>query len=388
MSIVPMKPILEAALKNGYAQGAFNVNTVAQAEAVIEVHKMFRSAAIIQGADLANAFMGGRSDFMNGTVEDKKLGAKRIADAVYKYAEHADIPVVLHLDHGKDIDSVKAAIDGGYTSVMIDGSSLPYSDNVELTREVVKYAHPLGVTVEGELGVLTGIEDHVFSDKSTYTDPMLACDFFKKTGVDCLAISYGTQHGAVKGNNIKLRREIAIAASENLRHSGINPLLVSHGSSTVPAYIVERINQLGGDLKNTNGIPINELKSVIPYGICKINVDTDIRLSITRNFREFFTNHPDKKKSTTIGRVWDLMEQNPDKFDPRIYLPPVMDKLIIETNITDSDLLSLVSLIKAGVHEVVGTLIVQFGSFGRIDRINTRSLSEMIDIYNEEMRIS
>jgi fructose-bisphosphate aldolase class II len=244
MPIVPMRPLLETAVQNGYAQGAFNVNSVAQAEAVIEVHKMFRSAVIIQGADLANAFMGGRSDFKNGTVEDKKLGAKRIANAVYKYAEHANVPVVLHLDHGRDLDSVKAAIDNGYTSVMIDGSSLPYNDNVELTREVVKYAHPLGVTVEGELGVLAGIEDHVFSENSTYTDPMLACDFIKKTGVDCLAISYGTKHGAVKGKNVKLRREIAIATSENLRHAGILPLLVSHGSSTVPQYIVEKINKL------------------------------------------------------------------------------------------------------------------------------------------------
>jgi fructose-bisphosphate aldolase class II len=136
MPIVPLRPLLEASLRYGFAHGAFNVNAVVQAKAVIEVHEMFRSAAILQGADLANAFMGGRKDFKNGTIEDKKTGAKRIADAVRKYGQNSPIPIVLHLDHGKDFESVKAAIDSGYTSVMIDGSHLPYDDNVELTREV------------------------------------------------------------------------------------------------------------------------------------------------------------------------------------------------------------------------------------------------------------
>lgn len=163
MALIPLRPLLEATDKYHFAQGAFNVNAVAQAKAVIEVHEMFRSAAILQGADLANGFMGGRTDFLNATLEDKKAGAKNIAAAVKKYGENSPIPVVLHLDHGKDFDSVKAAIDGGYTSVMIDGSSLPFEENIELTREVVKYAHERGITVEGELGVLAGVEDHVFS---------------------------------------------------------------------------------------------------------------------------------------------------------------------------------------------------------------------------------
>ena len=157
MALVPLRPLLEATDKYHFAQGAFNVNAVAQAKAVIEVHEMFRSAAILQGADLANGFMGGRKDFLNATLEDKKAGAKNIADAVKKYGEPSPIPVVLHLDHGKNFDSVKAAVDGGYTSVMIDGSSLPFDENVELTREVVKYAHERGITVEGELGVLAGV---------------------------------------------------------------------------------------------------------------------------------------------------------------------------------------------------------------------------------------
>ena len=196
MPLVPLRPLLEATDKYGFAQGAFNVNAVAQAKAVIEVHEMFRSAAILQGADLANGFMGGRGDFLNATLEDKKIGARNIANAVRKFGENSPIPIVLHLDHGKDFDSVKAAIDGGYTSVMIDGSSLPFDQNVELTREVVKYAHARGVTVEGELGVLAGVEDHVASGFSTYTNPMDAVKFFRQTGVDCLAISYGTMHGA------------------------------------------------------------------------------------------------------------------------------------------------------------------------------------------------
>ena len=179
MPLVPMRAILEATEKYNYAQGAFNVNAVAQAKAVIEVHEMFRSAAIIQGADLANAFMGGRTDFANGTLEDKKVGANNIANAVKKYGENSSIPVALHLDHGKSIEACLAAMDGGYTSVMIDGSHLPFEENIELTREVVKLAHERGVTVEGELGVLAGVEDHVFSETSTYTNPMDAIEFVK-----------------------------------------------------------------------------------------------------------------------------------------------------------------------------------------------------------------
>ena len=150
--LVPMRAILDAADKNDYAQGAFNVNAVCQAKAVINVHEMFRSPAILQGADLANGFMGGRTDFANATLEDKKAGAKNIAAAVKKYGTDSRIPIALHLDHGRNMDSCIAAIEGGYTSVMIDGSSLPFDENVELTREVVKYAHERGVTVEGELG--------------------------------------------------------------------------------------------------------------------------------------------------------------------------------------------------------------------------------------------
>ncbi|MCT4542731.1 MAG: class II fructose-bisphosphate aldolase [Vallitalea sp.] len=380
MPIVPLRPLLEASNKYKFAHGGFNVNAVAQAEAVIEVHEMYRSAAILQAADLANGFMGGRKDFLNATIEDKKIGAKRIADAVRKIGENSKIPIVIHLDHGKDFESVKAAIDGGFTSVMIDGSHLPYEENVELTREVVKYAHPKGVSVEGELGVLAGVEDHVFSQTSTYTNPMKVCDFFKKTGVDCLAISYGTMHGASKGKNVKLRKEIAIASMENLRHEGIFGALVSHGSSTVPQYIVEEINQLGGDIKDAYGISINELMSVIPYGIGKINVDTDIRMAVTRNVREYFIENPSKQKSNEIGDIWSIMENNKSAFDPRVYLTPIMDTLLTG-NEPNSDISDITNCVRRGVKEVVGTLIVNFGSFGYAPKIEKVSLEDMIKRY-------
>ena len=258
---------MEASVKHGFAQGAFNVNAVAQAKAAIQVHEMFRSAAILQGADLANGFMGGRCDFMNATLEDKKKGAENIAGAVKKYGEDSPIPIVLHLDHGRDFDSCAAAIAGGYTSVMIDGSSLAFDENVELTREVVKYAHARGVSVEGELGVLGGQEDHVFAATSTYTNPLDAVKFIQQTGVDALAISYGTQHGANKGKDAKLRREIPIAIKECINRLGIFCALVSHGSSTVPQYIVKEINDLGGDIQNAYGINVDELIAAIPCGI-------------------------------------------------------------------------------------------------------------------------
>ena len=383
MPIVPLRPLLEATYKYGFAHGAFNVNMVAQAQAVIEVHEMFRSAAILQGADLANAFMGGRADFMSGTLEDKKTGAKRIAEAVKKFGENASIPIVLHLDHGKEFEAVKAAIDGGYTSVMIDGSHLPFDQNVELTREVVKYAHERGVTVEAELGILAGVEDDVFSEKSTYTNPMKVCEFFKKTGVDCLAISYGTKHGATKGDNVKLRKEIVIASMENLKHEGIFGVLVCHGSSTVPKHIVEDINALGGKIMNANGIPINQIKLVIPYGVGKINVDTDIRLAVTRNIREYFRKNIDKQNSESIGEVWRLMEQKAEQFDPRVYITPIMDILITGKDTDDKDILDIIDCIKRGVKEIVGTLIVEFGSLGYASKIEQISQDEMAERYKK-----
>ncbi len=261
-------------------------------------------------------------------MEDKIRGARNIGDAVKKYGAHSAVPVVLHLDHGRDMDSVKAAVAGGYTSVMIDGSALPFDKNVELTREAVKFAHARGVTVEGELGVLAGVEDHVFSETSTYTNPLDAVAFFKQTGVDCLAISYGTMHGASKGANVKLRREIAVAIRECLLHEHLFGVLVSHGSSTVPAYIVEEINALGGDVQNAHGIALSELKAAIPCGIGKINVDTDIRLAVTRNLRELFAERPALQLSPSVGGIYALLCEKRGQFDPRAFLSPIMDTVM------------------------------------------------------------
>ncbi|MFQ7453196.1 MAG: ketose-bisphosphate aldolase [Flavonifractor plautii] len=383
MPLVPLRPVLDATVKYGYAQGAFNVNAVAQAEAVIAVHEMFRSPAILQGADLANAFMGGRVDFANGTLEDKKKGARNIAEAVKKFAEQSPIPVVLHLDHGKNFDSCVAAIEGGYTSVMIDGSALPFEENVELTREVVKYAHARGVSVEGELGVLAGVEDHVFAANSTYTNPLSAIEFFKKTGVDALAISYGTMHGASKGKDVKLRKEIPIAIKECMNHEGIQGALVSHGSSTVPQYIVNEINALGGNIQNAYGISKEELKAAIPCGIGKINVDTDIRLAVTRNFRELFRDHPELKEDARVGGVWKLLDEKRDAFDPRAFLAPIMDTVMYGTG--DEGAVALITdAMRRGVKEAVGTLIVEFGSYGKAPLVEPAALEDMAARYAKE----
>lgn len=381
--LVPMRAILDAADKNDYAQGAFNVNAVCQAKAVINVHEMFRSPAILQGADLANGFMGGRTDFANATLEDKKAGAKNIADAVKKYGTDSPIPIALHLDHGRNLDSCVAAIEGGYTSVMIDGSTLPFDENVELTREVVKYAHARGVTVEGELGVLAGVEDHVFASTSTYTNPLRAIDFFKKTGVDALAISYGTMHGANKGKDTVLRKEIAAAIKECMMHEGIEGYLVSHGSSTVPQYIVEEINALGGEITNAYGINIDQLVEVSHCGINKINVDTDIRLAVTRNMKELFARDAALKNRASVGQIYELLEKNKAVFDPRVFLTPIMDT-VMYGNVPNDDVARICECIEAGVKEVVGTLIVKFGSFGRAPKVVPVTLDEMAERYKKE----
>lgn len=381
--LVPMRAILEAADRNDYAQGAFNVNAVCQAKAVINVHEMFRSPAILQGADLANGFMGGRTDFMNADLEDKKRGAKNIAEAVKKYGMDSPIPVALHLDHGKNLDSCKAAVEGGYTSVMIDGSSLPFEENVELTREVVKYAHERGVSVEGELGVLAGVEDHVFSADSTYTNPLSAIEFFRKTGVDALAISYGTMHGANKGKGAVIRKEIAIAIKECMRHEGIEGYLVSHGSSTVPQYIVDEINGLGGELTNTYGIDVSQLIEASHCGINKINVDTDIRLAVTRNMKELFDKEKTLRNSASIGAVYELLEKNKSAFDPRVFITPIMDT-VMYGNVPDEDVARICKCIEDGVKEAVGTLIVKFGSYGKGPKVELVTLEQMADRYKRQ----
>lgn len=381
--LVPMRPILEAADKYHYGQGAFNMNSVGQIEAAVRIHELLRSGAILQGAEASNAFMGGELDFMHGSLEAKQKGAKNIGDAVKKYGADSPVPIALHLDHGKSLESVKACIAGGYTSVMIDGSSLPYEDNVELTREVVKYAHPFGVTVEGELGVLAGVEDHVFSATSTYTNPLQAIDFFKKTGCDALAISYGTCHGPNKGKDTKIRREIAIATKECMMHEGIHGFLVSHGSSTVPQEYVQQINAMGGKLENAFGIDVNQLVDVAKCGINKINVDTDIRMACTRNLMELFRREPSLKTSSSVGALYEAMISQPANVDPRNYVASIMDTILYGT-IPDADVGKVVQCMKDGVIESIAPLLVQFGSYRKSQLIEPVTLERMADRYKKE----
>lgn len=381
--LVPMRPILEAADKYHYGQGAFNMNSVGQIEAAVRIHELLRSGAILQGAEASNAFMGGELDFMHGSLEAKQKGAKNIGDAVKKYGADSPVPIALHLDHGKSLESVKACIAGGYTSVMIDGSSLPYEDNVELTREVVKYAHPFGVTVEGELGVLAGVEDHVFSATSTYTNPLQAIDFFKKTGCDALAISYGTCHGPNKGKDTKIRREIAIATKECMMHEGIHGFLVSHGSSTVPQEYVQQINAMGGKLENAFGIDVNQLVDVAKCGINKINVDTDIRMACTRNLMELFRREPSLKTSSSVGALYEAMVSQPANVDPRNYVASIMDTILYGT-IPDADVGKVVQCMKDGVIESIAPLLVQFGSYRKSQLIEPVTLERMADRYKKE----
>lgn len=381
--LVPMRPILEAADKYHYGQGAFNMNSVGQIEAAVRIHELLRSGAILQGAEASNAFMGGELDFMHGSLEAKQKGAKNIGDAVKKYGADSPVPIALHLDHGKSLESVKACIAGGYTSVMIDGSSLPYEDNVELTREVVKYAHPFGVTVEGELGVLAGVEDHVFSATSTYTNPLQAIDFFKKTSCDALAISYGTCHGPNKGKDTKIRREIAIATKECMMHEGIHGFLVSHGSSTVPQEYVQQINAMGGKLENAFGIDVNQLADVAKCGINKINVDTDIRMACTRNLMELFRREPSLKTSSSVGALYEAMISQPANVDPRNYVASIMDTILYGT-IPDADVGKVVQCMKDGVIESIAPLLVQFGSYRKSQLIEPVTLEMMADRYKKE----
>lgn len=381
--LVPMRVILEAADKFSYGQPAFNVNSVAQIKAAIEVHEQFHSPAILQGADLANGFMGGRVDFANSSLDDKKRGAKNIVRGVQQYGADSDIPIAIHLDHGKNFDSVVAAIEGGYTSVMIDGSSLPFEENVELTREVVKYAHERGVTVEGELGILAGVEDDVASVTSTYTHPLSAIEFFKKTKVDALAISYGTKHGANKGKDTVIRKQIPIAIKECMVHEGIEGFLVSHGSSTVPQYIVKELLDLGSQLKDMHGIEVDQLVEVIQFGINKINVDTDIRLAVTRNLKELFQKKKDLQASQSIGEIYRSLEDNKEAFDPRIFVGSIMD-VIMHGGPAEGDLLEVISAIEAGTKEAVGPLLIDFGTLGKAPLVEKISLDEMAERYRKQ----
>ncbi|MCH3973357.1 MAG: class II fructose-1,6-bisphosphate aldolase [Oscillospiraceae bacterium] len=304
MALVNTKDMFKKAYDGGYAIGAFNVNNMEIIQGITEAAGELKAPVILQVSKGARAYA-------NPTYLVKLVEAA--------VSVNPDIPIALHLDHGPSYEMCKACVDDGFTSVMFDGSSKPYEENVAESAKVVEYAHKYNVTVEAELGTLGGVEDDVSveSDKAMYTDPDQVQDFVKRTGVDSLAIAIGTSHGAYKfkpGQNPKLRLDILEEVSKRLPGFPI----VLHGSSSVPQEFVKMINTYGGNMPNAIGIPESELRKAAKMAVCKINVDSDIRLAMTAVIRKYFHDHP-------------------DHFDPRQYLAPAREavKNMVAHKITD-----------------------------------------------------
>lgn len=293
MGLINTKKMFEKAYKEGYAIGAFNVNDMEIIQGITEACKETNSPVILQVSSGARKYAGHTYLF------------KLVEAAV----EETGLPIALHLDHGDSFELCKACVDGGFTSVMIDGSHLDYEENVELTKKVVNYAHKYNVTVEGELGRLAGIEDDitVTEEESFYTSPAQAKDFVLKTGVDSLAVAIGTSHGAYKfkpGHKSELRFDILEQIQEALPGFPI----VLHGASSVLPTFVEDINNFGGKLENTAGIPEEMLRKASKMAVCKINIDSDLRLAMTAAIRKQL--------------ALDLKN-----FDPRKYLSAARDSI-------------------------------------------------------------
>jgi fructose-bisphosphate aldolase class II len=287
MSLVNTKEMFKKAYDGGYAIGAFNVNNMEIVQGITEAAAELKAPVILQAS-------AGARKYAEHTYLVKLVEAAVI--------EHPDIPIVLHLDHGPSYEVCKDCIDGGFTSVMFDGSSKPYEENVAETRKVVEYAHKYNVTVEAELGQLAGIEDavKVDADKANFTDPDQVQDFVTRTGVDSLAIAIGTSHGAYKfkpGQKPQLRFDILQEVSDRLPGFPI----VLHGASSVPQEFVKMVNQYGGKMPDAIGIPEEMLRKAATMAVCKINVDSDLRLAMTGSIRKHMVEHP-------------------DHFDPRQYL--------------------------------------------------------------------
>jgi len=288
MALVGTKEMFQKAYSGGYAIGAFNVNNMEIVQGITEAANELKSPVILQVTK-------GARKYANHTYLVKLVEA-----AVHE----TDIPIALHLDHGPDFDTCKACIDGGFTSVMIDGSSLPFDKNIEQTKRVVEYAHAHNVVVEAELGTLAGIEDEVKvkEGESSYTRPEEVQEFMEKTGCDSLAIAIGTSHGAYKfkpGTKPQLRFDILKEVEKRLPGFPI----VLHGSSSVPQEFVDIINQYGGKMPGAIGVPEDQLREAAKLAVCKINIDSDIRLAMTATIRKYFYDHP-------------------EDFDPRKYLAP------------------------------------------------------------------
>jgi fructose-bisphosphate aldolase class II len=300
LGLVNSREIFRKAVVGGYAIPAYNFNNLEQLQAIITACAETRSPVILQISK------GARSYANETMLRYMATGAVQMAKEM-----GADIPIVLHLDHGDSFELCKSCIESGFSSVMIDGSHLPYDENVALTRKVVEYAHQYDVTVEGELGVLAGIEDDVVAEKSTYTQPDEVEDFVKKTGVDSLAISIGTSHGAYKfklkeGESVPpLRFDILEECEKRIPGFPI----VLHGASSVVQAYVALINQYGGKMDGAVGVPEDQLRRAAASSVCKINIDSDGRLAVTAKIREYLAN-------------------DPGEFDPRKYLGAARKELI------------------------------------------------------------
>ena len=299
MALVTSKEMFRKAYDGGYAIGAFNVNNMEIVQGITEAARDLEAPLILQVSKGARAYA-------NHTYLVKLVEAA--------VAECPNIPIVLHLDHGPDFETCKSCIDGGFTSVMIDASSKPFAENVEITKKVVEYAHDHGVVVEAELGTLAGIEDEVkvASHEASYTHPEEVEEFVSKTGCDSLAIAIGTSHGAYKFKPEQCTRNAdGILVPPPLRFDVLEEVtnrlpgfpIVLHGSSSVPQEFVKKINEYGGQMPNAIGVPEDQLRQAARSAVCKINIDSDLRLAMTATIREHFANHP-------------------GDFDPRQYLKP------------------------------------------------------------------
>lgn len=300
LGLVNTRELFQKAVKGGYAIPAYNFNNLEQLQAIVLACAETSSPVIVQVSK-------GARDYANQTMlRYMALGAVQMAREL-----GSNIPICLHLDHGDSFELCKSCVDSGFSSVMIDGSHLAYEENVALTRQVVEYAHKYDVSVEGELGVLAGIEDEVQSDHSTYTKPEEVEDFVKKTGVDSLAISIGTSHGAYKfklkeGEEVPpLRFDILEEVERRIPGFPI----VLHGASSVVQEYVQLINQYGGQMDGAVGVPEEQLRKAAASAVCKINIDSDGRLAVTAKVREF-------------------LAKNPGEFDPRKYLGAARKELI------------------------------------------------------------
>ena len=299
MPLVTSTEMFKKAYDGGYAIGAFNVNNMEIVQGITEAAREVNAPLILQVSKGARAYA-------NHTYLVKLVEAAVI--------ECPDIPIALHLDHGPDFETCKACIDGGFTSVMIDASSKPFEENIAITKKVVEYAHDHGVVVEAELGTLAGVEDDVkvSAEDSSYTRPEEVEEFVTRTGCDSLAIAIGTSHGAYKFTPAQCtRNEKGILVPPPLRFDVLEEVskrlpgfpIVLHGSSSVPQEYVKMINEHGGKMPDAIGIPEEELRHAAELSVCKINIDSDLRLAMTGTIRKFF-------------------EEHPDKFDPREYLKP------------------------------------------------------------------